>query len=111
MKFTLKLLVFFWTIPGYLPAQPTDKKSEPLLQVPKGYTNLKTAQQLDIDGKDFKLTWSDKNLYVYCRFEEEHIWANLKEHDLSPSIRILLLKCLQSLLFKSGLDNFHTKKN
>jgi hypothetical protein len=46
----------------------------------------------DIEGKPekkpatstrFKLLWDNENLYVYCRFEEEHIWATLKEHDQS----------------------------
>lgn len=94
-------------------AQQTDKKLAPLLTVPRSYTILKTSQPLTIDGKNdeaawskaawsepfediegkpekkpatstrFKLLWDNENLYVYCRFDEEHIWATLKEHDQS----------------------------
>lgn len=94
-------------------AQQTDEKLAPLLQIPRSYTILKTSQTINIDGKDddgawskapwsepmvdiegkaekkpststrFKLLWDNENLYVYCRFDEEHIWANLKEHDQS----------------------------
>lgn len=94
-------------------AQLTDEKLAPLLQVPRSYTILKTSEPLNIDGKNdervwekapwsepfvdiegdpakkpaydtrFKLLWDNDYLYVYCRFDEEHIWANLKEHDLS----------------------------
>ncbi len=94
-------------------AQQTDEKLAPLLTVPRGYTILKTAQPITIDGKNdeavwskaawsepfediegkpekkpatstrFKLLWDDENLYVYCRFDEEHIWATLNEHDQS----------------------------
>jgi hypothetical protein len=94
-------------------AQLTDEKLAPLLTIPRGYTVLKTSQAIQIDGKNdesawskaawsepfediegrpekrpatstrFKLLWDDENLYVYCRFDEEHIWATLKEHDQS----------------------------
>jgi len=94
-------------------AQQTDETLAPLLTVPKSYTILKTSQLLSIDGKNdesawskaawsepfediegtpekkpatstrFKLLWDDENLYVYCRFDEEHIWATLKGHDQS----------------------------
>ncbi|WP_176767654.1 carbohydrate-binding family 9-like protein [Daejeonella rubra] len=82
------------------------------MQVPKQYTALKTMQPMTIDGDDneaawnkapwsdnfvdiegdpskrssqstrFKLLWDNDYLYVFARFEEEHIWANLKDHDL-----------------------------
>ncbi len=94
-------------------AQQTDEKLAPILTVPRSYTILKTSQPLTIDGKDdestwskaawsepfediegkpekkpltstrFKLLWDDEHLYLYCRFDEEHIWATLKEHDQS----------------------------
>jgi hypothetical protein len=94
-------------------AQLTDEKLAPLLTIPRGYTVLKTSQAIQIDGKidesawskaawsepfediegkpekkpatstRFKLLWDDENLYVYCRFDEEQIWATLKEHDQS----------------------------
>lgn len=94
-------------------AQLTDEKLAPILTVPRGYTVLKTSQPINIDGKSddpawskaawsepfediegkpekkpatstrFKLLWDNENLYVYCRFDEEHIWATLKEHDQS----------------------------
>lgn len=94
-------------------AQQTDESLARILTVPRGYTILKTAQPITIDGKNdefvwskapwsepfediegkpekkpatstrFKLLWDNENLYVYCRFDEEHIWATLKEHDQS----------------------------
>ncbi|MEJ7779780.1 MAG: carbohydrate-binding family 9-like protein [Daejeonella sp.] len=109
----LTLLAFFMVSPVWLLAQQTDEKLAPLLQIPRSYTILKTTQPLTIDGKNdegvwdqaawstpfediegkpekkpahstrFKLLWDEENLYVYCRFDEEHIWANLKEHDLA----------------------------
>jgi hypothetical protein len=110
-RITLTALLFAgWTS---LSAQQTDEKLAPLLQIPRSYTILKTSEPLLIDGKNdesvwskaawsepfvdiegkpenkpsystrFKLLWDNDYLYVYCRFEEEHIWATLKEHDLS----------------------------
>jgi hypothetical protein len=94
-------------------AQQTDETLAPLLQIPKSYTILKTTEALNIDGKNdekvwekvpwsdsfvdlegkpekkptvssrFKLLWDNEYLYIYCRFDEEHIWATLKEHDQS----------------------------
>ncbi len=94
-------------------AQTTDQAMEPLLQVPREYTILKTSVPPTIDGKNleagwaqapwsesfediegrpekkpvhstrFKLLWDKDYLYVYTQFEEKHIWAKLKEHDQS----------------------------
>jgi hypothetical protein len=99
--------------PVILLAQQTDEKLAPILTVPKAYTILKTSEPITIDGKNdesvwskaawsepfediegkpekkpvtstrFKLLWDNENLYVYSRFDEEHIWATLKEHDQS----------------------------
>lgn len=94
-------------------AQQSDEALAPLLQIPRSYTILKTSQTIAIDGKNdetawskapwsesfediegrpekkpnvstrFKLLWDDQYLYIYTRFDEEHIWATLKERDQS----------------------------
>lgn len=92
-------------------AQMTEANLKPLLQVPKYYSIARTNSAIVIDGKDtetvwqnavwsdefedlegtgnkgsyssrFKLLWDNDYLYVYARFEEEHVWAKLNEHDL-----------------------------
>jgi len=94
-----------------LSAQITESSLKPLLQIPKHYSIARTGSQILIDGKDsesvwtnaawsdefedlegtgkkgayssrFKLLWDNDYLYVYARFEEEHVWAKLNEHDL-----------------------------
>ncbi len=107
------LIALMFLGPADLSAQQTDDKLAPLLTIPRSYTILKTSQPLTIDGKNdedvwskaawsepfediegkpekkpatisrFKLLWDNHNLYVYCRFDEEHIWATLKDHDQS----------------------------
>lgn len=113
MKFNILTLTSVLAISANLFAQQSDEKLAPILTVPRSYTILKTSQPLTIDGKNdeaawskaawsesfediegkpekkpatstrFKLLWDNDNLYVYCRFDEEHIWATLKEHDQS----------------------------
>lgn len=92
-------------------AQITDSSFKALLQIPKHYSIARAGSQMSIDGKDlesswtnavwsdefedlegtgkrgafssrFKLLWDNDYLYVYARFEEEHVWAKLNEHDL-----------------------------
>jgi hypothetical protein len=92
-------------------AQLSDSSLAPLLQQPRSYSAVKTAQNITIDGKDsesawtkaawsetfvdiegkagqvdphktrYKLLWDDNFLYVYVKMQEDHIWAKLKEHD------------------------------
>lgn len=92
-------------------AQITDSSLQSLLQIPNHYAIARTGSQMSIDGKDlesswtnaawsdefedlegtgkkgayssrFKLLWDNDYLYVYARFEDDHIWAKLNEHDL-----------------------------
>lgn len=107
------LIILFLCCSGSLFAQHTDEELAPLLTIPRSYTILKTTEPINIDGKNdesvwakapwsepfediegksekkpaslsrFKLLWDNENLYVYCKFEEDHIWATLKEHDQS----------------------------
>lgn len=89
----------------------TESGLKPLLQIPKHYSIARTSSPVTIDGKDtetvwqnaawsdefedlegtgkkgiyssrFKMLWDNDYLYVFARFEDEHIWAKLNEHDL-----------------------------
>lgn len=109
LRISLTVIALF--ISSVLSAQLTDSALKPLLQIPKQYSIAKTNSQILIDGKDseiswinaawsdefedlegqgkkgayssrFKLLWDDDYLYVFARFEDEHIWAKLNEHDL-----------------------------
>lgn len=112
-RYVLTMTVILLSSIMTLFAQQTDKTLAPLLTVPRAYTILKASQPLIIDGRDddsswsraawsepfediegkpekqpststrFKLLWDSENLYLYCRFDEEHVWATLKEHDQS----------------------------
>ncbi len=113
MKRSIVMITAMLAMYVSLVAQQSDEKLAPLLTVPRSYNIIKTSQPLNIDGKNdesawskaawsepfediegkpekqpatstrFKLLWDNENLYVYCRFDEEHIWATLKEHDQS----------------------------
>lgn len=93
--------------------QPPPPDYARLLKVPKQYTILKTTGKIRVDGKDnenewsqapwteyftdiktganadenskarCKMLWDSNYLYVYAEFQEQDIWASIKQQDYS----------------------------
>lgn len=107
--FTLLLLIFVTSRNLY--AQNNIDQILRMQYNPALYTVQKTNKQILIDGKDddqawkainlssnfndiegnhkeppayntqIKMLWDDKNLYIYAKLEEPHVWGTLDQHD------------------------------